>query len=170
MNISYEFSKIREAFKKIKEEMDKLSLKITENQHNFTLEHLKLQNEIKELSYNLKDKINQYKNHSSTVEPQSQYEISRIKSELSDLKEQISKTMHSHNEFNSFLDLIKKNQIDMKIIKDKLQSNELEIYLLKERLEQKEIELKKVKEINSHLIGAIDELSQMEIEILNKIA
>ena len=178
MNIAYEFSRVKGAFKKVRNDMDEITEQIYENYNHFVKQHEGMQDEIKKLSKEIKEGLLHFNdNHLKNIDSVSHKEILDISKELSDLKKEISQTYHKSREFNDMLELVKKNkkslddnEKNMRDLKDKVRTNELEIYLLKEKLAEKDLQLHKLKDVNKHMLDIIDDISRAEIEILNKTA
>lgn len=171
MNIVYEFSKVKDAFKKVKTDMDIITDKIHENYDNFLQEHKLMQENVHNLSNELKKHLDYFKsNHLENIDAVPKKEILEIKNEISQLKEELSQTFRKTAEFNDLIFSINDNTSQIKDLKEKIHSNELEIYLLKERLVEKDLELTKMKDTSKHLLDIIDELSRAELDLLNKTA
>jgi len=171
MNIAYEFSKVKDAFKKVKTDMDEITDKIYGNYNHFLKEHENMQHEIKKLSKQIQEGLDHFKNnHLKNIDSVPQKEILDIRKEIADLKLEISKTYHISQEFNDTLELVKRNQGEIKDLKNKIHSNDLEICLLKEKLLEKDLQLTKLKDVNAHMLNIMDELSRTELEILNRTA
>lgn len=145
-----------------------LSHKMGKSYDDFLSHHSTLSEEVKILSKNVRDQIEHLKikldEHKTTPIPA---ELELIKQNIRELKEEAGKTMTSHQDFTQLLDKIQKNTQEVKKLSKKVQTSELEIHLLKERMTQKDIELKRLKEINTHLFQVVDELSKVELEMLN---
>lgn len=173
MNIAYEFSKVKESFQKVKNDIFLLTSKINENYDVFLREHRNLVGEVEGLSNGVKEHITKFKEEFNSgvrkLEDIPEQEILNIKSEMNALKKQIGSVLMEHNHLHSLINDVKKNEKDIKNLKKELKSSELEIYLLKERLIEKDTEVKQMKDISSHLLDVVGELSAMELEILNKI-
>jgi len=171
MNIAYEFSKVKGAFKKVKEDMDEITQKIYDNSNHFLKEHESMQEEIKKLSKQIQEGLDHFKkNHLQNIDSVPPKDILDIKTEISELKLEISKTYHISQDFNDMLESVKRNKSEIKDLKNKMHSNELEICLLKEKLLEKDLQLTKLKDVNAHMLNIMDELSRAELEILNKTA
>ena len=115
MNIAEEFSKIRFAFSKVRENMDTLYDKITVNYEDFMNHHKKLSNEVSEISSKLKfvlDKLHEEKTHK--IVKSSPKDLSAIKAEIKLLKQEVVKSQNSHNNISLIIDEVKKNKSDIK--------------------------------------------------------
>ena len=169
MNLSHEFSKIRNSFRKVKTDMNFLSEKISENYDEFTRRHKVIAKDVENLTLELKNSLSNLKiNHLSNPESNlDKIELNNLKLEIKELKSEIMEIQKSHNKTISSLDDIKTNKKDIKSLKDKLHSGELEIFLLKEKLVEKEVEIKQIKEISKHLFNIVDDLSKSELDLLN---
>ncbi len=172
MSISYEFSKIRESFRNVKNDMEKITEKINSNYDEFIKNHQDLSNQIQLLSLDLSKKLAKFKlehleSQNNSKIPQTK-EILDMKEEIEKLKKEIKHTHKENHKINDTIEQIKQNKKDIQELKTKLGSSELEIHLLKERIIEKDIELKQIKQISSHLLNILDELTSAEIEILNK--
>lgn len=168
MNIAQEFLKVKSSFLKVKEEMTKINSRMHENYEHFLKEHYELSKKVDVLSNQLTKTITEFKTNHIGVEGLPQSVIAEVKTEIKEIKKYISESAQVHGDMNLVLEKIKKNELSISQLKEKLSSNELEIYLLKERLIEKDAEIKHMKEINSHMLKVLDELSALEIEILNK--
>jgi methyl-accepting chemotaxis protein len=168
MNLSYEFSKIRDSFGKVREDMHVMKDKINQNYDNFLKEHTQIANKVEDMSQNINENITNFKKiHKSEV---SRRDILNIKDEIKDLKEEINNTINKHHEINNSLSSIKaQNKDNEKQVNNRVQSSELEIYLLKEKMIEKDLEIKQMKEVNIHMLKIIDELTKLEVEVLNNI-
>lgn len=168
MNTYHEFSKIKDAFSKVREDMSFLVTKVSENYDEFMKNHQKLSNEVSLLSKQLHENLDKLRQDDSLhLKNASSSEIEFLKREIKDLKEEVKNSHKVHFDMTSTIDNVKKNSEDIKDLKDKLRNGELEIYLLKERLLEKDIELKQIKDVNKHMFNLIDELSNIELELIN---
>lgn len=170
MNIAYEFSKIKDSFKKVKNDMQAMADKINENYEDFWKKHGNLTKEIEKLSSEMQVHLANFRTtHLQSKEHiENSKEILTMKSEIRELKEILNKTFEHNLDIKSLIDSVKKNEATTKVLKERLQSSELEIFLLKERIVEKNVEIKQMKEISSHILKIIDDLSSVELEILNK--
>lgn len=188
MSIAYEFSKIREGFSKVKSDLIFLGQRLAENYDEFKTHHETLAKKIDDLSDELKDQIKVLKEKATTqLHKIDSKELLNIKSEIKELKTELSNVQASHNKIFMLIEDVKKarenssktskpqkedknikdNQKDIKKIKDQLHNSELEIFLLKERMLEKDEEIKKIKDLNKHMFSIIDDLSKIELELLN---
>ncbi len=170
MNIAHEFFKVRESFKKVKDDMNFVSNKISENYDEFMHEHKKLASEVEMLSTEIKDNIKKIKEvHIINSNPNNKNDkdIHDLKAEIKLLKKDIIEIQKDHHDFVSSIEKIKSNKKEIKEVKEKLHSSELELFLLKDKLAEKDIEIKQIKEISKHLFDVVDDLSKAEIDLLN---
>lgn len=168
MSIAYEFSKIKDAFYKVKNDMIFLSKQISDNYEDFMENHKKLAKEVSALSEKLQKNIEDVKSiHLTSGNIVSESELFNLKEEIKSLKNEISETQTHHNQIAKIVEDVKKDKKDIKELKEKLHSSELEIFLLKERIAEKDGELKHVKEISKSLFDIVTELSKVELDIIN---
>lgn len=169
MNIAYEFSKIKDAFAKVKADTNFISKKISENYENFMREHYKLTQEVKTLANEIKVHSDFIKeNHLSEDSNVSEKELEDLKYIVKDLKKEIKSTQKENSKIHKVVEELKKGSSNYKELKEKLQSNELEIYLLKEKLNERDQEMAQMKEVNIHLFNLVSELSKLEIDLEKK--
>ncbi len=168
MSLSYELSKIKDAFVKVRNDMNFLSGKISENYEEFMRHHQKLHTQVQELSEKLKHQINEIKHMDFSHSSFSDKDILDLKHEIKELKRQVVYTHEEHGKITTMLADIKKAKSDVKDLKEKLHSSELEIYLLKERIAEKDVEIKQIKDVNKHMFSIIDDLSHIELDIINR--
>ena len=172
MNISYEFSKIRDSFSKVRKDMTFLSDKISENYEEFTKEHEKLANAVHKLSNDIENQLHVAKTHVvHKEEGVSPKELLDLKTEVKELKKELIAMQRDHEHFTRTLDDVKRNSsesADVKELREKLKSSELELFLLKERMIEKDVEVKQLKDVSQRLFDIVDELSKTELELLNK--
>lgn len=168
MNISYEFSKIRNGFKKVKEDMLFLSNKIGENYEEFTRRHKILANDVENLTLELKKSLEELrgKNFHSNENVLSKRDLNELREELKNLKSEVKEIQNDHSKFVSLVNDVKVNKKEIDELKEKLHSGELEVFLLKEKLVERDEEIKQMKEISRHLFNVVDELSKSELDIL----
>lgn len=168
MNISQEFFKIREGFRKVRDDMNFIISKISQNYDEFMSKHTKIAQEVADLSSQVKINLEKIKEKSQeSFHNFSNFDILDLKSQIKELKLEISQIEKSHNTIISAIDDIRSNKSEIKNIKEKLHSSELEIYLLKERLLEKDVEIKQIRDISKHLFNIVDELSKTELDLLN---
>ena len=167
MNIAYEFSKVKDSFLKVKNDMYALTNKINENYEDFIKKHDGVAKEVQVLSNVIRDNLELFRkqDREGTV---SEKEVMQLRSEVSELKELISHSQQANFKIATILEDVKENKLGVSKLKEQLHSSELEVYLLKERMLEKNIELKQMKEISSHMLKVIEELSSLEIELLNR--
>lgn len=168
MNVSHEFFKVKEGFKKVREDMNFIASKVSENYDDFMSKHTKIAEDVANLSNQLRVGLETIKEKSqNSLNSLSAHEILDLKAEIKDLKIEIGHIEKSHGVVVSTIEDIKSNKSEIKQLKDKLHSSELELYLLKERLVEKDVEIKQIKEISKHLFNIVDELSKAELDLLN---
>lgn len=181
MNLAYEFSKVKGAFGKVREDMNFLSTKISHNYDEFMNSHRQLASQITHLSNqsnqmfaHLQERIS----HQETgAKPLDQKELHNIKLELKELKSLMQDLQLEHNSTLDTLEAIKSNPSSskqtttnsksLKDLKEKVHANELELFLLKERMVEKDAEILQIKEVNKQMFKLIDELSKAELDLLN---
>lgn len=168
MNLAYEFSKIKDAFSKVRKDMTFLSEKIVDNYDDFMRRHQQLGLEVEYLSNSVKKHLDELRNRA--FDNHSEKKFQDIKLELKELKKEVEKISSKHSTLKETLDNLKKTPKDnlenLKEVKQRLHSNELELYLLKERMVEKDLEIKQLKEISSKLFEILDELTKAEHEML----
>ncbi len=169
MNISFEFSKVKDSFFRVKEDMLAIKDKINENYDNFLREHRTLTNRVEVISIDVKNIIEHLreKHDKSNIVIESK-EILDIKDEIVKLKSSINDTINKNHEIHKDIEYSSKNREDIKSLNHRVHNSELEMHLLKGRMIEKDMEIKQMKEINSHMLTLLDELSKVEIEVLNK--
>lgn len=170
MNVNYEFSKIRGSFDNVKNDMKTITDKINVNYDEFVSSHSALTNQIGELSKNVIEVLAHFKtNHLNTEKKMAPtVELLELKSQIKELKKEIVKIQNQNHKINNTVSDLKKKDTDLKQIKKSLESSDLEIFLLKERVSEKDTEIIQLKNISKHMLQVMDELSKMEIDILNK--
>lgn len=169
MTLASEFSKIKDAFSKVKNDMIFLSGQISENYDEYMRNHKNLADEVNGISERLHKVIHEVRNTHlrESIDDGTKEDISMLKQEIKFLKKEVDETHKEHNNIVKFLDDVKKNKNDIKELKEKLHSSELEIFLLKERIAEKDSEIKHVKDISKHLFDIVTELSKVELDMLN---
>lgn len=168
MNMTEEFSKVRFAFLKVKDNIDSLEEKIASNYDDFMENHKKLSTEVADVSSKLKfvlEKIKEEKTH-KTIKSNPK-DLSSLKLEIKLLKEEVMKSQKKHTSVSSILEEVKKDKKDIKSLKTRLNSSELELHLLKENLAEKDHEIKQIKEVSKHLFEIVEELSRTELSLIN---
>lgn len=163
MNISYEFSKIKDAFRKAKLDVDFLSKKITENYEEFIKSHNLLKNEISFLVSKVENIITQ-KIEKPNMEKKEYFELNL---EIKDLKKEIEKFQIKHNLLQEKLEEVEKNSksnFNIGKIEKRVDASQLEIYLLEEKLKKKDVEIKQIQDINRHIFNLLEDLSKVEME------
>ena len=167
MTLKLELSKIRNSFSKVREDMLFLSKHVSENYEHFLKEHSIIEGKITKLSDELKEHINYIKKeHIQTPNPDAS-EINYLREQIKELKEEVSNTHKEHFNLSKVLEDISKNKKNIKEMKEKLHSSELEIFLLKEKLSEKDLEIKQIKDVSKTIFNIVDELSKVELEMLN---
>ena len=167
MNIAYEFSKVKDSFLKVKKDMYSLAEKINDNYDEFMRKHEGLSKEVVALSNVIRDHSDNLKKK-FREEDISHKELEQLKSEIKELKEHVNSSIKGSYNLRELVDKVRSNEKDVSSLKSQLHSSELEIYLLKERILEKNIELNQMKEISSHMLKVIEELSAIEIDLINK--
>lgn len=168
MNIAQEFFKVRHSFGKVKEDMNFISNKISENYDEFMKEHKKLASEVEILTNEIKNNLTKIKQvHLTDTSSYNEKEVHDLKSEMKLLKKEIIEIQKDHSNFASSIEKVSKNKKEIKSLKDKLHSSELELFLLKDKLAEKDVEIKQIKEISRHLYDVVDELSKTELDLVN---
>ena len=108
----------------------------------------------------------------------SKADILRIQSEIKELKQIVKDSHGEHIKISSLLEKIKENSSlikdnkkenrdEIKKLKEQTKSSELELYLLKEKLSQKDEEIKDLKDISRKMFDIIDDLSRIELDLVN---
>jgi chromosome segregation ATPase len=187
-----ELPKIKEGFSKVKNDMLFLSDKISHNYSEFVSHHKDLSKQINHMANELQNQITHIKQsiEHANLNPQqnhiSQHEIEKIKSEIKQLKQIVSDSHGEHLKISSLVENLKQaktstknnsnnlnnNSItdmkkDIKKLKEQTKSSELELYLLKEKLSQKDDEIKDLKNISRKMFDIIDDLSRVELDLVN---
>ena len=167
MSIAVEFTKVKEAFSKVRYDLVSLSKQMGDNYENFLREHETLTNKVLEVRSELLEKIEELKNV-HLVSDISNSEIETIKASIKELKAEVASTHKEHDRAIKLVDELRKDKKDIKDLKEKFQSSELELFLLKEKLVEKDMEIKQIKEVSKHLFEIVDELSKIELDLINK--
>ncbi len=105
-------------------------------------------------------------------------DVIRIQSEIKELKQIVTDSHGEHIKISSLAEKIKENKSmikdnkkehreDIKKLKEQTKSSELELYLLKEKLSQKDDEIKDLKDISRKMFDIIDDLSRIELDLVN---
>jgi DNA repair exonuclease SbcCD ATPase subunit len=163
MSQKEEFSKIKNSFLKVKEDINNLNELIVSNTDNFFQKHNSLSNEVFNLITSLKIEIDKLKEKKTEKKINN---VSDIKEDVKHLKNHMNDIVKNNADVYAILDRIKKNDININDLKKRLDSDELEIHLLKERLLEKDFEVKKMKKVNTHILSVIDEITDIEKKIL----
>lgn len=168
MSIHSELSKVKDAFSKVRSDMVFLSKQISENYDDFLSKHDSLANKVEKLSHEVKTHLTTIKEiHLSSSSNTSSSDISYLKNQVKELKEEVSNVHKEHFNLSKIVDDIKKDKHDIKDLKEKLHSSELEIFLLKERLVEKDVEIKQLKDVSKTIFDILDDISKVEIDMLN---
>ncbi|MCA9495339.1 MAG: hypothetical protein KC589_00195 [Nanoarchaeota archaeon] len=170
MNIAYEFSKVKDAFGKVRTDLAFLGDKIGENYDDFMKNHNKLALKVAKLSEDMKSNMDELRAKTLGGGHIDDKELFDIKLAIKDLKEELTQIQKEHHKVVSTIDSVKKEKTpskEIKNIKEKLHASELEIFLLKERMIEKDLEIKQIKEVNKHMFAIIDDLSKAELDMLN---
>lgn len=174
-----ELPKIKEGFFKVKNDMLFLSDKITENYNQFLSQHTELSKQIKHMSSELQDQITHIKdNLKNSPQLISTNEFEKMKVEIRELKLLVNDSHGEHLKISSLVESIKQNKSsikenklelksEIKKLKEQTHSSELELYLLKEKLSQKDEEIKELKDISRKMFDIIDDLSRVELDLIN---
>ena len=164
--IAKEFDKIRGSFSRVKEDLTHISAQVKEAYNDVMQKHDSLASEVHFLS-------SQIRGHNQTIknekEDYSKNQMQILKTSLKDLKKEISDLHHNHCRFSVELEDVKKKKVDsneLSGLQDKMHTTELEVFLLKERMLEKDVELKKLKELNKKLFDLVEELSRVEMRVL----
>lgn len=169
MNVAQEFSRVKESFRRVREDMSVLKDKITENYDDFREKHNGLVREVDELSSFVKENVLAFKNSSkSSVGQGGLKDFLDLSSEVKSLKAEISAILRHNKEIFSFVEDLRDERSEVGFLKKRVKSSELEIALLKEKMFEKDLEIKKMKDVNARIVQVLDELSSVEIDILNK--
>lgn len=173
MSLSYEFSKIKGGFKKVKEDIHYLRSSLETNYSSFKKKHDSLSSDLHFLSQELKSSLNTLKTY--FLDHQKQIDLlTPLKSEVKELKlhlEEIqqkymvlSEELHHRSSKNKT-----KSETSFNQLNEKVHNTELEMYLLKERMVEKDLEIKQMKEINRRLFEIVEDLAKTEKEIVQGI-
>jgi methyl-accepting chemotaxis protein len=168
MNLPYELSKIKDAFRKVRDDMQFITQTISENYTTFMNHHRELSHKIEELSSQLQHQLHHAKEKiTSTI---SDEEIHNLKLEIKELKEIVSNLEKEHTSITHTLSALEKDKpkTNLKEIQDKIEASELELYLLKERMIEKDLEVKQLKDINQKLFEIVNSLAKTEMQLLEK--
>ncbi len=192
MDLKYEFQKIRDAFGRVKTEMNDLYEKINDNEHRFLEKYSILSHKVEEISIKLLHNVQSLQKDGDfeKLESYTKSEIREIKSEIKALKDEIDKTSRINVNIDKSLDQIKKNKLELKTAKEKTKADlkdlkdknnteikelklqnkniESEIRILQKQLLQKDLEIQSIKEISRKLIMTIEELSSLELQFVKK--
>jgi predicted RNase H-like nuclease (RuvC/YqgF family) len=168
MNISYELSKIRDAFAKVRGDMTFLAEKVGENYDTFMNNHKKLADDVHIMGEKLKKQIDEIRHMNyGSRDDVTQKEVLDLKGEIKALKYELNQISNKHFEIHNIVSELKKTNKDVKDLKEKLHSSELEIFLIKERLSEKDVEVKQLKSVNKQMYKLIEDLSKLELELIN---
>ena len=190
-----ELPKIKEGVSKVKNDMLFLSDKISHNYSEFVSHHKDLSNQINHMSNELQNQITHIKEHIKNAQHNphqnqiTNHELEKIKSEIKQLKQIVNDSHGEHLKISSLVETLKQaksnnhninnndnkkdtNSIvnmksDIKKLKEQTKSSELELYLLKEKLSQKDDEIKDLKDISRKMFDIIDDLSRVELDLVN---
>lgn len=168
MDLAHEFFKVKEGFKKVREDMNFIASKISENYDDFMSKHTKIAEDVAHLSNQVRINLEKLKERGEEgLSSLTSHDLLDLKGEIKELKLEIAHIEKSHGTVISAIEDIKSNKSEIKSVKEKLHSSELELYLLKERLLEKDVEIKQIKDISKHLFNIVDDLSRAEIDLLN---
>lgn len=179
MNIAYELSKIRDAFIRVRNDMNFLSQNIMTHYDEHKKNHSLLSEELSKLSDEVRNYIQEHKNSfnshlSSESKLDYKPEVSKkhlhdLKDSIRDLKKELSHVQKEHLQLIGLVEKIDKSKVDtgdFKELENKYRSTELELHLLKEKLSKKDVEIETLKEVNNKMFSIIDELTNTELELL----
>ncbi len=164
--INNEFSKIRQSFSKVKEDMIHISSQVHEAYNDMMQKHDSLVSEVHFLSSQIKGHSKTLHNDKDTF---SKNQVDTLKSTIRDLKKEVSDLHKDHSQFSIELEDVKKRKVEARElsgIQEKMHTTELEVFLLKERMLEKDVELKKMKEMNQKLFEIVEDLSSVEMNVL----
>lgn len=164
MNISEKFSRIKEAFSKVRTDIDYLSRKMSENYESFMREHYELSKNVEGLKDEFRKLGEEFKAKTLSAK-----EHNDIRHELKELREIVENSHSSHASMARILDELKQDRKSVRELKTKLETSELEIFLLKEKMDQKDEEIKQLKEVGMHLFSIVEEIAAMEKRIAKGI-
>ncbi|NQZ84201.1 MAG: hypothetical protein HRU03_00645 [Nanoarchaeales archaeon] len=174
-----ELPKIKEGFSKVKNDMLFLSDKISHNYNEFLSNHKEISKQIHNVSNHLQEQIHHIKHHVKNKPDEiSAFEFEKMKAEIKELKQIVSDSHGEHLKISSLIESIKHNKTsikenksemkaEIKKLKEQTHSSELELYLLKEKLSQKDDEIKDLKDISRKMFDIIDDLSRIELDLVN---
>jgi seryl-tRNA synthetase len=171
MNLPYEFSKIRDGFRRVREDLNFMKGKIGENLEDFMSHHQKLAHQVEALSNEVQQHLATAKDTIIHELPSSDKRFQDLKQELKDLKKHILGLEKEHNEVVNEVhsrSKVKNYDAELKSMKDKTHSVELEMYLLKERMIEKDIEVKQLRDVNQRLFEIVNELAKAEMELASR--
>ncbi len=171
MNLPYELSKVRDAFRRVREDLNFMRGKIGENFDEFMTHHQKLAHQVEALSNEVQTHLRDAKQSIIHELPATDKQVLDLKQELKELKKHILSLEKDHNEVaNEISSRAKPKNYDaeLKSMKDKTHSIELEMYLLKERMIEKDIEVKQLRDVNQRLFEIVNELAKAEMELANR--
>ena len=172
INIHKELDKIRHSFSKVKEDLMHISSQVHEAYGDMMSKHELLKSEVSFLSSQVKgfqhSLLNQ-RNSQHSDESVHKPQIEFLKSTIKDLKSEVSEAQKIHNQLTTDINHMKKNKIEsreLQGIHEKLHTTELEVFLLKERMLEKDIEIKQLKEMSKKLFEIVEDLSNVEMHII----
>ncbi len=171
MNLPYELSKVRDAFRRVREDLNFMKSKIGENFDDFMSHHQKLAHQVEALSNEVQEHLKTAKQTIIHELPVTDKQLLDLKQELKDLKKHVLSLEKEHNEIsNEVASRAKPKSYDaeLKSMKEKTHSIELEMYLLKERMIEKDIEVKQLRDVNQRLFEIVDELAKAEMELAQR--
>jgi septal ring factor EnvC (AmiA/AmiB activator) len=171
MNLPYELSKVRDGFRRVREDLNFMKGKIGENLDEFMLHHQKLAHQVEALSNEVQQHLTTAKETIIHELPASDKQFQDLKQEIKDLKKHILGLEKEHNEVAHEVNSrakVKNYDSELKSMKEKTHSVELEMYLLKERMIEKDIEVKQLRDVNQRLFEIVNELAKVEMELANR--
>lgn len=175
MNISYELSKIKDAFVRVRNDMNFLSKNLMSHYEEHKKNHQSISQELSSLSDEVKNYINEHKNMSLNISSDDKKDFASkkslldLKDAIKDLKKELSHTQKEHLQLIDLVEKVDRSKVDnndFKDLQDKFRSSELELHLLKEKLSKKDIEVETLKDVNNKMFSIIDELTKTEMDLL----
>ena len=164
--INKEFEKIRGSFSRVKQDLMHISSQVHDAYNDMLKRHDALASEVHFLS-------SQIKGHNKTLHEEkdsySKNQVQALKTTIRDLKKEISDLHKDHSQFSIELEDVKKRKVEARELsglQEKMHTTELEVFLLKERMLEKDVELKKLKEMNKSLFELVEDLSKVEMNVL----
>ncbi len=148
-----EFEKIRDAFKKVRKDIERLNLMITESSGLFKEDYAKVMKEIEDI----KKGLNGLKGEAI---------VNGYKKEFEEIKAEVDEIKRAHDKFCEIIDKVYEHDKQLKDFDYRLNSSELEIFLLKEKLKEKEKMVEKFKEDTKLLLEVVQDLAELEEKLI----